>query len=121
MAYTFRMVLSGPTAYVPNRLVTVGGSASSWSAIMPFLDVGATVGGVKLAPHFSVLQFATSQFETSHTPDLRFRLGNGPEIGLFLLKGDRVRIRAAGSQAFEAHDTDLSAAVLTDGPGNDRA
>ena len=106
--YQFRVVLSGPCAYVPNRIVGEGTAPTSWSAIMPQLKLGKTVGGVSLAPHFTVLQYPTALFKADFDPSLVFKRRGEPEFAVVVLAGERIRIDSTEKPAFRPNVCGLS-------------
>lgn len=74
--YTFRVIFSGPCAYVPNR-VEGGGQAASWSVILPNLRERwpGDADGLSIDPHLAVLQFDETAFHRLREVD-----GQGKEI-----------------------------------------
>jgi hypothetical protein len=120
MTYQFRVVLSGPCAYVPNTVVGSGTPATSWSAVMPQLNIGRTIeessGQVFTIPrHFTVLQYPTALFDTDFPPDLVLQRKDEPAFGIVLLSRARIRILTAESPAYIPNDCGLSDAELAQG------
>jgi hypothetical protein len=108
VSYDLRCIFSGPCAYVPNTLSNSGTplpDVESWSVIMPQLKFPVRVaqGDPPIPPHYAVLVYPTDLFQCNFAPDLIFRRGLGPELGLVLLAGDRVRIRSTETQPFTPH------------------
>ncbi len=117
MPYTFRVIFSGPCAYVPNRVEGDSRVAKSWSVILPNLSkrwpVKAdgeatdekTADGISVDPHLAVLQFDETAFVVEEgglgdgnnrrrSPDVRLGLRRSDESyaesSLYLLDGWRV-------------------------------
>jgi hypothetical protein len=122
MTYLFRLVLSGPCAYVPNTVVNSGNPATSWSAVMPQLSIGAMVGDVSIVPHYTVIQYPTALFDADFKPDLVFQRQGEPEVALVVLSRERIRILTAESPAYTTNYCGLSDSDLAAGgvPGNSK-
>lgn len=121
MSYTFRVVFSGPCAYVPN--IVEGddpGNAKSWSVILPDIHKRwpGEENGDKVAvdPHRAVVQFPKAKFDTSEPPDIDLIVQDpdeGPrESGLFLLKGHRVTFDLPGAEDLNVLDQDIDLGVM---------
>ncbi|HEX7180910.1 MAG TPA: hypothetical protein VF756_03650 [Thermoanaerobaculia bacterium] len=114
MPYTFRVIFSGPCAYVPN-IVEGGdpGSAKSWSVILPDIRKGLraedTADGVRVDRHRAVVQFPKAKFDTPVLPDidLTVRDPDREPQGLFLLDGHRVTFDIPGAKDLEVLDQEI--------------
>jgi hypothetical protein len=121
MSYTFRVVFSGPCAYVPN--IVEGddpGKAKSWSVILPDIHErwpGEEKGDkVAVDAHRAVVQFPRAKFDTSAPPDIDLTVrdpdGGSRESGLFLLKGHRVTFDLPGAEYLNVLDQDIDLEIM---------
>jgi len=96
MGYKFRVVFSGPCAYMPNIVEGGGGTAMSWSVILPDIRAGWPGGDddIQADRHYPVLLYAPDDFDSDTDPDVILRLkdnhGSYHDRNLFNLNGHRV-------------------------------
>jgi hypothetical protein len=116
MPYTFRVVFSGPCAYMPNIVEGEDpGNAKSWSVILPDIRKrweGEEEGDkVAVDPHRAVVQFPRAKFDTSVPPDIDLKVrdpdGGVRETGIFLLSGHRVTFDLPGAEGLNILDQDI--------------
>lgn len=102
MSYTFRIVFSGPCAFVPNRLSGDENPASSWSVLIPELTRGRTIvrptaegeSRIAIPPHFPAVVFPRRLLASgTKSTALFFRRPPGEEFGVALLDSERLVIR----------------------------
>lgn len=110
--YTFRIVFSGPGAFVPNKIAGSGGSATSWSLVMPQLDHERQIGRYRIRSHYSVVQYPSGILDPGGPVDLTFTNLQKESFELVRLNGHQVRIRTVKAAPLIIEPEDLPKDVL---------
>ena len=114
MSYTFRVVFSGPCAYVPN--IVKGddpGSAKSWSVILPDLHKGWTGDDDKVQAdrHLAALLYSPHDFDSDTNPDAILLVKDSYEVyqhsSLFFLTGHRITFDLPDAAGLTIEDVPL--------------
>ncbi|MFY9823073.1 MAG: hypothetical protein WAM82_16950 [Thermoanaerobaculia bacterium] len=123
MSYTFRVVFSGPCAYLPNIVEGDEGPATSWSVVLPYMKnrwPGERDGDkISVDSHLAVVQFSEAQFQTSVPPDIRLAVRNDEderyqESGLYLLDGHRITFDLPGAETLKVVEQKIDPKVMSD-------
>jgi hypothetical protein len=118
--YTFRVVSSGPCAYVPNTVKSVGGNAASWSVILPNLKNGyeGDDDGIPADRHRAALIYSPDDFDVNANPDAILSVQNKRNIykftTLFFLDGHRVTFELPGADDLTIEDVEIDKDVRSD-------
>src|SRR5215210_9280590 len=103
MPYTFRVVFSGPCAYVPNIEKGSSGPAKSWSVILPNLQNGwrGDADGVQEDRHRATLLYSPHDFDSDTNPDAMLAVKNSYDLyeysTLFFLEAHRITFDLPGA------------------------
>ncbi len=104
MAYNFTAVFSGPCAYVPNKVPSTIGPASTWSVILPNLQTGWTNATQQVDRHQAVVQYDPAVWTASEKPDLELTI-NGPggthKSSVFRLRATQMSFVLPGAADFK--------------------
>lgn len=123
MPYTFRVVFSGPCAYLPNLVEGEKGPATSWSVVLPYLKNGwsgeENGDGTSADRHLGVVQFSEALFQTSEPPDIRLAVRDEEarsyqQSSLFLLNGHQITFDLPGAETLKVVEQEIDPKVMSD-------
>src|SRR6185436_9734030 len=119
--YKFRVVFSGPCAYVPNILKGTPKSVTSLSVILPELRKGSLgdAVGIQADRHRAALVYSPDDFDVDEDPDAVLfvkseETGLYKHSSLYFLRAERVTFKFPGANNLIIEDEEIASDIIKD-------